>query len=58
MSWRLEWTPHSVKDVQGIDRQVRERIVRAIEHRLVSNAAHLTRRDKINDNTQKRIRRI
>jgi mRNA interferase RelE/StbE len=32
MSWRLEWTRHAVKDVEGIDRQVRERIVRAIEH--------------------------
>jgi mRNA-degrading endonuclease RelE of RelBE toxin-antitoxin system len=32
MSWRLEWTRQAVKDVQGLDRQVRERIVRAVEH--------------------------
>jgi hypothetical protein len=32
MSWRLKWTRHAAKGVQGLDRQVRERIVEAIEH--------------------------
>ena len=32
MNWRLEWTHQAVKDVRGLDRLVRERIVRAMEH--------------------------
>lgn len=32
MIWRLEWTRQAVKDVQSLDRQVRERLVEAMEH--------------------------
>ena len=31
MSWRVEWTERALKDAAALDRQVRERVLRAIE---------------------------
>ena len=31
MSWRLEWTERAVKDAEGLDRPVKERVVAALE---------------------------